>query len=135
MPLLIWGPMFEVGVHEIDSQHRRLFDLANQLADAVIQGKGTEPLGEILDGLVRYTQTHFVSEEQLMARHQYPAITEHKALHQTLVQEITRHKQAFAAGDTDSAAKTLHFFTEWLTKHIMHTDKILAHDLHQKGVK
>jgi len=26
MPLLLWGPMLEVGVKEIDSQHRKLVD-------------------------------------------------------------------------------------------------------------
>lgn len=35
MTLMIWGPMFEVGVHQIDAQHRKLFDLANNLSDAI----------------------------------------------------------------------------------------------------
>ena len=35
MTLMIWVPMFEVGVHQIDDQHRKLFDLANDLSDVI----------------------------------------------------------------------------------------------------
>ena len=135
MSLLIWGPMFEVGVREIDAQHRKLFDLANGLADAVIHGKGAEPLGNILTELGRYTQTHFATEELLMTKHGYPASEEHKAAHQKLIQQVADYKQRFLAGDATMAEKTLQFFTDWLSKHIMQIDKSLASDLQQKGVK
>lgn len=134
MSLLIWGPMFEVGVHEIDSQHRKLFDLANQLAEAIIEGKGLEPIGKVLSELVKYTQTHLVAEEQLMSNNHYPASAEHKARHQELTCKVSEYKRAFAAGDVDIADKLLHFFTRWLSNHIMHVDKDLARDLKQKGI-
>jgi hemerythrin len=135
MSLMIWGPMFEVGVHQIDSQHRKLFDLANELADAVRAGNGMLPLGKILDELVIYTQTHFTTEEQLMSQHGYPATAEHKGCHQELIKKVGEFKYAFHAGDTGIVDSALQFFTEWLTKHIMNTDKAFAKDLIQKGVK
>jgi len=134
MSLLIWGPMFEVGVHEIDRQHRKLFDLASQLAEAIIAGKGAEPVGKVLAELVKYTQTHLVAEEQLMSNNHYPAAAEHKARHQELTHKVSEYKQAFAAGDVNIADQLLQFFTEWLSEHIMHVDKDLARDLKQKGI-
>jgi hemerythrin-like metal-binding protein len=134
MSLMIWGPMFEVGVHTIDSQHRKLFDLANQLAEAIIQGKGTDLMEKTLADLVTYIQTHFAAEEQLMANNHYPATAEHKAKHQALIQKVLEHKRSFDGGDPAIADKTLQFFTEWLSDHIMHIDKALAHDLKQKGI-
>jgi len=135
MSLLIWGPMFEVGVQQIDTQHRKLFDLANELADAVRAGRGMEPLGKILNELTSYTQTHFASEEQLMTHYGYAATAEHKAYHQDLIRQITDFKRAFSAGDVGIVDKALQFFTDWLAKHIMETDKALARDLKQKGVQ
>lgn len=132
MALLIWGPMFEVGVQEIDRQHRTLFDLANTLAEAVIQGKGPEPLATIFNELVRYTQTHFALEEQLMAQHGYPATAEHKASHQELVRQVTEYRHAFTSGDNAIIDKMLQFFTSWLSRHIMEIDKALARHLKQK---
>jgi hemerythrin len=134
MALLIWGPMFEVGVQQIDTQHRKLFDLANELADAVRAGKGLLPLGTILNELTTYTQTHFSSEEQLMVQNGYPATAEHKAYHQELIKQVSDFKRSFLAGDVGIVDKTLQFFTDWLAKHIMETDKALARDLKQKGV-
>lgn len=135
MSLLIWGAMFEVGVREIDLQHRRLFDLANQLADAVRIGKGHDVIGEVLAELVRYTQTHFAFEEQLMNQHHYAAVGEHKQLHQNLVQQVTEFKRRFNAKEATVVDEMLQFFTEWLSKHIMDTDKALARDLKTKGVQ
>jgi len=134
MPLLIWGPMFEVGVQQIDTQHRKLFDLANELADAVRAGNGRIPLGKILNELTTYTQTHFSSEEHLMVQSGYPATAEHKAYHQELITQVSDYKRAFLAGDIGIVDSTLQFFTDWLAKHIMETDKALARDLNQKGI-
>lgn len=135
MPLLIWGAMFEVGVKDIDAQHRRLFDMANQLADAVRVGKGHEIIGEVLTDLVRYTQTHFSFEEQLMSQHGYPAAAEHRQKHQDLVQQVGEFKRRFQAGDVHVVDEALQFFTEWLSSHIMNIDKAFARDLKSKGVQ
>lgn len=135
MSLLIWGAMFEVGVQEIDAQHRRLFDLANQLADAVRIGKGTDIIGNVLNELVRYTQTHFTFEEQLMSQNHYEAAAQHRQQHQDLIESVAEFKRRFAAKDEAVVDEALQFFTEWLSRHIMDTDKALARALQLKGVQ
>ncbi|MDK9716541.1 MAG: bacteriohemerythrin [Trichlorobacter sp.] len=134
MPLMIWGPMFEVGVDQIDTQHHRLFNLANELADAVRENKGMLPLGNILNELTTYTQTHFALEEKLMSLHGYPATVEHKICHQELVKKVDDFKRAFLAGDPTIVDSAVRFFTEWLSKHIMEVDKAFARDLIKKGL-
>jgi hemerythrin len=49
MALVTWGPSLEVGIQLIDSQHKRLVDLINQLDDAQKQGRGNEVIGETLE--------------------------------------------------------------------------------------
>ena len=127
--------MLEVGVKEIDTQHRKLVDLANELADAVRAGKGKETLGKTLAELVRYTQTHFATEEKLMDQHKYPATTEHKQLHKDLVKTVSDFKAKFDKGDAALSEEIMNFLRDWLTKHIMNTDKALARDLKLKGVQ
>ena len=134
MPLLLWGPMLEVGVKEIDTQHRKLVDLANELADAVRAGKGKEVLGKTLAELVRYTQTHFATEEKLMDQHKYPGTADHKQLHKDLVKTVSDFKAKFDKGDAALTDEIMNFLRDWLTKHIMNIDKALARDLKQKGV-
>ncbi len=134
MPLLLWGPMLEVGVKDIDNQHRKLVDLANELADALKSGHGKEVLGKILTELVRYTQTHFTTEERLMDQHKYPAAADHKQLHKELVKTVTDFKGKFDRGDASLTDDLMNFLRDWLTKHIMNIDKALAWDLKGKGV-
>jgi len=134
MALLLWGPMLEVGVKEIDTQHRKLVDLANELSDAQIAGKAKDVLGKILTELVRYTVTHFATEERLMDQHKYPATADHKQLHKDLVKTVSDFKAKFDKGDAALSQDIMHFLRDWLTKHIMNIDKALAKDLKQKGV-
>ena len=39
MPLITWGPRLETGLAIIDSQHKRLVDIINQLNDALEAGR------------------------------------------------------------------------------------------------
>lgn len=133
MSLLIWGTMFEVGVTEIDGQHRRLFDLANQLSDAVRAGKGNEIMVQIVAELINYTQTHFAYEEQLMSANHYPASQEHRQQHQDLIQKVSEIRQRVNAHDPMVAHEALQLFTKWLSQHIMETDKALAKALNEKN--
>ncbi|CAH2032297.1 bacteriohemerythrin [Trichlorobacter ammonificans] len=135
MPLLLWGPMLEVGVREIDTQHRKLVDLANELADAVRAGKGKDVAGKILNELVSYTQSHFATEERLMDLHKYPDATNHKQLHKDLVKTVSDFKAKFIKGEATISEELMNFLKDWLTKHIMNIDKAFARDLKAKGVQ
>ncbi len=135
MPLLLWGPMLEVGVKEIDTQHKKLVELANELSDAVMAGKGKDVLGKTLAALVSYTVSHFGTEERLMDQHKYPAMADHKQQHKDLVKTVSDFKAKFDKGDANLSSEIMNFLRDWLTKHIMNTDKALARDLKQKGVQ
>lgn len=132
MPLLIWGPMYQVGVQEIDNQHYRLVELANELAEAVQAGKGADLLTHVYNGLHQYIMTHFSMEEQLMTHHHYPASEDHRQQHRDLTQAVNAFKQRIATGEPELVYEALHFFSDWLAKHIMASDKALAHFIQQK---
>ncbi|NJD36762.1 MAG: bacteriohemerythrin [Geobacter sp.] len=126
MTPMIWGPMFEVGVQGIDTEHVRLFNLANELADAIMQHREQTVINHTLQELLRYTQTHFAAEEQLMVQHRYPGAEEHRRRHQLLTQQVNEYRQAQQAGDPEAADKVLRLFTGWLAEHIMQIDKAFA---------
>jgi len=135
MPLMIWGPMLAVGVKEIDDQHQKLVQMANELNDAMRDGQGREALGKILKELVRYTSYHFATEERLMDQHKYAQSAEHKKQHKDLVHTVTELVAKFEKGDAALSTEVMNFLREWLMKHILNTDKAFAKDLASKGVK
>ena len=135
MALITWGPMLAVGVKEIDDQHQKLVQMANELNDAMRDGQGRDTLGKILKELVRYTGYHFATEERLMDQHKYGQAAEHKRQHKELVQTVNTLVTKFDKGDTALSTEVMNFLREWLMKHILNTDKAFAKDLAGKGVR
>jgi hemerythrin len=135
LSLLAWSNMFSVGVKDIDDQHKKLVELANALNDAMKAGKGKETLGNILSELVTYTVTHFAFEERLMEKHKYPMSPQHRQEHKDLVKTVGEFKTKFEQGDAALTSEVMTFLRDWLTKHIMNSDKMFGKDLNSKGVR
>jgi len=135
MALINWGPMLYVGVKEIDDQHQKLVELVNQLNDAMQAGQGKTALQTVLNELVRYTQYHFGTEERLMGQHKYEASAAHKDEHKKFVADVSAFKIKFDSGNAMISTEIMNFLRDWLSKHILQTDKKFAKSLNALGVK
>lgn len=134
MSLITWNEKFSVHIKEIDDQHKRWVDMLNNLYDAMKEGKGFEKVGETLDGLVEYTKTHFVSEEKLMRINGYPFYEGHKKIHDDMVKEVELLRMRYQSGETMLSIDVMQFLKNWLTDHIMGTDRNFGPYLNSKGV-
>jgi hemerythrin-like metal-binding protein len=123
MSLFQWSDEFSVGYPDIDSQHKRLFQLADQLHAAMTAGKGKDCLTNTLNNLVAYTKRHFADEEVLMKLHRYPFYQQHKAEHQALTEKVVQFQQSVASGRATVTMELLHFLRNWLVQHIGVVDK------------
>jgi len=126
MTMMEWNEALKVGHSSIDRDHQKLVGLINTLGDAMSTGQGRGVCGAVLDELISYTKTHFAMEEQLMSRHHYASASEHKAEHDRLVREVVEFKDKYDAGTAALSVSLLHFLMEWLTHHILESDKALA---------
>lgn len=133
MALLAWTGAFSVGVKDIDDQHKILIDRANALNEAMKIGLGADVTGQVLGDLISYTETHFAFEEQLMDRYQFPLAPNHKLQHRELVKAVIAFKDKFEHRDA-VAADMMVFLRDWLTRHIMNSDKMFAKHLNKNGV-
>ena len=134
MSMFEWDDRLSVGVKSIDDQHKELVRMVNKLSDAMAQSKGPEALGQIFDGLVRYTVTHFAHEEKLMADHAYPGALGHKKQHTDLKAQAVALQNKAKGGGTVVTMETLHFLRDWLLHHIKGDDKTFGTFLNGKGV-
>jgi hemerythrin-like metal-binding protein len=126
MPLLQWNNALQIGHAQIDREHKKLVELLNRLYDAMQAGHGKEACGKILDELIDYTRVHFAFEERLMAQHGYAQTAAHKAQHASLVQEVLQFKSRFDAGSIALSVSLFKFLKEWLSNHILQSDKALV---------
>ena len=126
MAMINWDDKYKTGNSKIDTEHKKLIDLINQLSDAMQAGKGKEVCGKVLGELINYTRTHFAMEEQLMATHGYAKTSEHKAEHTKLVKDVLDFQSKFDAGSITLSVSLFTFLKDWLINHILKSDMALA---------
>ncbi|MGK5089544.1 bacteriohemerythrin [Bdellovibrionota bacterium FG-2] len=131
---LQWDDKFSVGNTGIDTQHKQLISLINDLSVASATGKGREIVGKTLLGVVDYTVTHFAYEENLMQTQAYPDYAAHKKQHDDLVQQASVLVVKQKSGTTMISIEVMNFLMNWLTHHINGTDKKLGAFLQTQGI-
>lgn len=134
IPLMTWDDALSVGVQEIDTQHKRLIGLLNDLHHAKATGKGDATLKTVLRELVDYTHTHFAYEENLFETHGYPAKAEHEQAHVALKAQVVAFGEAFESGKASLSADLFLFLRNWLNGHIRGSDRRYSPFLRERGV-
>ena len=127
---LEWSPRLMVGEPSIDAQHQRLVQLFNELHDALHGSLPQERIAQVLLALLEYTQFHFAHEASLMKQYGYPDQKNHLAMHDDLVKAALDYKRRFEAGEA-IGADLVNFVRDWLTHHILKTDRQLANFINQ----
>lgn len=125
MSVVEWNPIYETGYAPVDTQHRRLFEMVNQLHDGIVKGAGREIMGPTLKGLAKYTVEHFRTEEGLMTTKNYPFLQRHKQFHDDLVQRVTDLLEQFDKGHMVLPLTLSRFLADWISHHIKEEDKTL----------
>ncbi|KAA3650057.1 MAG: bacteriohemerythrin [Proteobacteria bacterium] len=124
--LFQWSDSYDVGIQEIDEQHKVLVDLLNRLHDAIHAHQGTDTSRKILGDLADYTRTHFAVEESLMRVSNYPEFEAHKQNHEDLIGQVNALQTKLDSGEAKITFELLHFLKVWLTHHIKEADKRFA---------
>ncbi|WP_456434411.1 bacteriohemerythrin [Thermosulfuriphilus sp.] len=133
MKLITWNNSFSVYVKSIDDQHRRLIKIINCAQRAHNLNKDRRLLTTIMNSLIRYSETHFATEEKLMEDFGYPEYKEHKREHESLLLDIFEINSLYNKKDI-GADILLNFLKDWLICHILDTDKRCGLFLKNKGL-
>ena len=110
------------GIDEIDKEHARLFEIANECYDLVMDDEAMDRFDKIvalLDELRSYAATHFANEEAYMERIQYERRFSERYQHLRFIQklseinldDIDENQQEYLLGILD-------FLARWLYGHI-----------------
>ena len=88
MSVLRWRANFEVGIAELDHEHRELLALINELLEHAKETSDIDHVIGALDEVFAAISSHFALEEQMMRDSNYPAYGDHKEDHQTLLDDL-----------------------------------------------
>ena len=134
MALFVWDTKYSVGVRELDSQHKVLVDLLNELFDAMQAGKTNDILGKIIKKLVDYTKTHFATEERYMQQYSYPDLASQKKEHEAFTAKVLAFQEQFDSGRMALSVSVTSFLKDWLVQHISGSDKKYGPFFNSKGL-
>ncbi|MBF0516905.1 MAG: hemerythrin family protein [Nitrospirae bacterium] len=134
MPLITWNESLSVHIREFDNHHKKLVTLLNGLFDDVTAKKDDALVEVVIGELIDYTKYHFAAEEKLMTKYSFPLAALHQQQHKELIAKVVDLQQQLKEGRARVDLALLNFLKEWLTKHIMGTDKKYSVFLKNKGV-
>ncbi|UFS70002.1 hemerythrin family protein [Geomonas sp. RF6] len=122
-----WQDSLEIGIIDIDIQHKLLFDKVNAFLTACETKAGLDEINRLFWFLEAYALTHFREEERLMQEIMYPDLVKHKERHLAFVKEVNVLKERLRQeGPTDTlTASAKLFISEWLYEHISKMDRAL----------
>lgn len=123
-----WTPNLAVGHALIDEQHQELFRRADELIDAMMNGRAAAEMEELLVFLREYCRDHFGAEERLMVSRRYPLLESHRMAHREFERRFAEIEQGMAAkGATAQVVlDTKDLIRGWLVNHIGTVDTKLS---------
>lgn len=120
-----WEEQLELGNDLIDTQHRMLVLLCRKLDIAIKTKESEQVIRWVMLELKKFTEFHFVSEENFMHEIGYPDIDDHALIHSELLSQldvmlakISHHKEF--------PEDLLYFLNKWLVQHVVLEDLKIA---------
>lgn len=118
---------FKTGIPQIDAEHKKLFEIADQiyeLKNEEFMHDKYDNIRAILEQLREYTDTHFTHEEEYMRSIGYKNMFMQKVQHDALRQQMAEWDLDSIDENQDEAIdQMLTIVTDWLVNHILGYDK------------
>jgi hemerythrin-like metal-binding protein len=121
MALMDWSDKLDVGVDNMNHQHKKILSLMNNLYEAFEQKKEFDQFISILDELKDFTIKHFAEEEAYMESINFEGIQVHKGIHQQLLEKFTSNYQTIT-NERKLTQEFFDFLKFWLSSHIQGID-------------
>jgi hemerythrin-like metal-binding protein len=130
----VWSDQYATGIAEVDLQHRQLVLLINQIGGICALESDIQKAKPILDELGRYTQYHFLCEENLMGEFGLEAahIASHCKAHEYFRQQVENGAGIVTHNPGTSMQLLTHllgYLTNWLVHHILGMDMRMAREI------
>ncbi len=120
-----WDDELELGNPLIDTQHRILVLLCRKLDIAIKTREDEQTQFRVILELKKFTEFHFISEENLMREIGFPLLEQHAQIHTGLLLQLD-HALANIHHHREFPDDLLFFLNKWLMFHVTHDDLKIA---------
>jgi len=135
MEFVEWKESYNVGVKEIDIQHRGLFDLVNKLTKTNdYDPEGRYFLLTFIE-FIDYARLHFNTEERYMQEASYSRFEEHKQAHIDFLAIMKSYLEKLEKKQRNMENEILDYIKKWYSSHILGFDRDYIEVFRAKGFK
>ncbi|QOG12966.1 bacteriohemerythrin [Arcobacter sp. FWKO B] len=121
----IWTQAYEIGHQKIDNEHKKLFELAN---DILHLDGNQDKIKLAIKELIKYTKFHFFNEENYMKSVEYDKIHEHQQMHKNIVDLLNELIDDLDYLPQQEISRQLNIFVnQYIVQHILIEDKKVHH--------
>ncbi|ACO86279.1 bacteriohemerythrin [Clostridium botulinum] len=133
-----WKECYSCNISKIDNQHKRLFELADEIYTIVSVNDGYDHFDEIMEAiktLKEYTVYHFSYEEEIMRKYEYGDLDNHKIEHEAFINKISSiNEEEIDEKQKNFLMDLLEFIVNWIENHILKSDLKYKEYLNGLGV-
>ncbi len=115
-----------VGNCIMDREHAILIEHINTLQQVMEGASSRHLIGQVLEGLIEYTKTHFYVEEEMMKSFKYPGYSSHIVAHKKFKKTMKELLEQYKSGEADVTEDLMTMLKDWLINHIQKIDVELA---------
>ncbi|MVX66621.1 bacteriohemerythrin [Clostridium chromiireducens] len=132
---LDWDWTLNIGIDNIDNQHKELINRLDQLLISIKEGKGNEEVTKTLDFLEEYVVKHFNEEEEIQTKINYPLFNIQHKQHEEFKSDLKEFRRVFDTQGTSAilALNIQERLADWLKNHITNLDKDLGDFMIENG--
>jgi hemerythrin-like metal-binding protein len=133
---LSWREEWDLGIPELDQQHRKLVARINRLAETHAhlrqEAGGPRAIESLLNGLLTEARAHFRAEETAMKEAGFPDLAGHHREHDMLLAELTRLIRDLAEDREEFGVGVLNALKSWFIAHVITEDREYARFHHSR---
>ena len=122
MPIMNWDKSLDIGVVDMNDDHKEILAVMNAIYDAASQGRTGSAINDLVDKLAKVCVSHFADEEKYMASIAFPGIETHKLIHKKLLSDYAAHAETIKKAGGTTNEDFFFFLKRWLTSHIKGID-------------
>jgi hemerythrin len=123
---ITWKKQYETGNTEIDSEHKVFVIIISKIGTAIDQQVEWRQLEYLLTELLKYTDFHFCSEENVMRFCNYPDLKNHQEIHHNLRVELRQKIHILQRKEQEKTSELINFLMDWFLNHTSIEDKKIA---------
>lgn len=125
MPYAYDQATMSTGIDTIDEQHRRLFDMINDI-ERMMGGYAPDrntKISGLISGLVSYVTNHFAHEEEMMEKNKCHTAEVNKLAHQRFSKQVGTWVERWQKSQDPAIVQEMGaFLGQWLSGHICTID-------------